>query len=182
MKQMRRLLVWSAILALGVSLHAMQGGQLERVTLEVEGKGQIVIEMDRARAPKTVAHIADLVQSGFYNQQRFHKVVKSPRPYLVQIGDPASRTGDINSPTMGTTQPSTKIAYENTGLKHVRGAVGLSRLDGNRDSGDSQFYITLDSYPFLDGQYTVFGRVVKGMEVVDKITVGDRVTQASWSR
>lgn len=160
----------------------MQAAAPERITLDVAGKGQIVIEMDRSRAPKAVAHISNLVQSGFYDQQRWHKVVKSPRPYLVQIGDPASKQGDIKSAAMGTTPPSTRIPFENTGMKHVRGAVGLSRLDGDRDSGDSQFYIMLDSYPFLDGQYTVFGRVVRGMDVVDKLEQGDRLTRATWSR
>lgn len=143
--------------------------------VQIEGKGEVVIFMDAAKAPQAVARIRSLASDGFYDGQRFFRVVRQPRPFLVQVGDPNSRTKPMDDPSLGTYQSGTRVPFENSGLKNVRGAVGLARLAENRNSGDSQFYILLDDAPFLDGQYTVFGRVVSGMEVVDKIELGDKV-------
>lgn len=152
-----------------------------RLTVDIEGKGRIVIELSD-EAPKAVARITGLAREGFYDSQRFHKVVRSPRPFLAQIGDPNSKTGDLNAASMGTYTTGTRVPFEQTSLKHVRGAVGLSRLDSGRDTGDTQFYFCLGSYPFLDGQYTVFGQVTQGLDLLDKISQGDRVTRVTFER
>lgn len=179
--------IWTSALVLG--LFSLAGNSLANpkvvvrtLTFEVEGKGRIVIELYEKEAPKAVDRISKLASEGFYNQQRFHRVVKTPRPFLVQIGDPNSKNGDLTSSKMGQYQSGTKIPYENSGYKAVRGAVGLSRLENNKDTGDTQFFILLDNYNFLDGQYTIFGRVTSGMDVVDKIEVGDRITKSSASK
>lgn len=152
----------------------------QHVHISIEGKGDILITLYPDRAPKTCARIIDLFQKGFYDGQRFHKVVKSPKPFLVQVGDPNSRVKEMRDPSLGSYKSGAQIPYENSGLKHVRGAVGLSHLEGSRDSGDSQFYIMLDSYSFLDGQYTVFGVVQQGLDVLDKIELGDKITRISF--
>jgi cyclophilin family peptidyl-prolyl cis-trans isomerase len=149
------------------------------IKMVVEGKGEIIIKFYGKEAPEASKRILKLAKDGFYDAQTFFKVVKSPRPFLVQFGDPNSKSKPADDPSLGTYASGTKIAYENSGFKHVRGAVGLARLPENRNTGDTQFYIMLDSAPFLDGQYTVFGNVVKGMEVVDKISQGDKVTTVS---
>lgn len=145
----------------------------------VEGKGTIVIRLHADKAPNASNRIRSLASDGFYDGQRFFKVTRQPRPFLVQMGDPNSRTLAMDDPSLGTWRSGTRIAYESSGLKHVRGAVGLARLPDNRNSGDTQFYIMLDSAPFLDGQYTVFGMVESGMDVVDKIELGDRITRVT---
>jgi len=141
--------------------------------VEIVGRGNVYIRLHPKEAPKTVTHILALVKSGFYNGQRFHKVARNPKPYLVQIGDPASKTGDIDD--AGGSGTGARIPYEDTGFKNVVGAVGLVRNLDDMDSGDSQFYMLLDKSNFLDGNYTVFGQVVVGLDVLKKIQKGDRV-------
>ena len=148
--------------------------------LDVEGKGAIYIKLHTKEAPKTTAHIARLAREGFYNGQRFFRVVKQPRPYLVALGDPDSRDArNIDNPTIGQKGSGSRIPYEETGFKNDAGAVGLSTLPKDRNSGDSQFYMLLGPSRFLDGNYTVFGRVVGGMDVLNRIERGDLVSRAS---
>lgn len=151
----------------------------QRVRVVIEGKGTLEISLYPDKAPQTCKRILDLVKSGFYDGQRFHKVVKSPKPFLVQVGDPNSRNKDIKDSSLGNYRSGTKIPYENSGMQHVKGAVGLARLEDDKNSGDSQFYIMLEKYSFLDGQYTVFGMVTSGANLLDKIELGDRVTRVS---
>jgi cyclophilin family peptidyl-prolyl cis-trans isomerase len=147
------------------------------IKVAIEGRGNVFIRLYTKEAPKTSAHIVDLVRTGFYDNQRFHRVVKSPRPYLVQIGDPATKTRDVED--TGNGGSGSKVAYEDSGLSHEIGAVGLAAPKGEKDSGDSQFYIMLAPAKFLDGNYTVFGKVVAGMDVVQKIERGDRVVSVT---
>jgi cyclophilin family peptidyl-prolyl cis-trans isomerase len=77
---------------------------------------------------------------------------------------------------MGSGGSGARVPYEDSGLPNDTGYVGLSTLPRDRDSGDSQFYILLGPSRFLDGQYTVFGRVTQGMDVVRSIQLGDRIT------
>lgn len=149
--------------------------------LQIEGKGEIVITLRPSEAPLTCARVISLAEDGFYTGQRFHKVVKTPKPFLIQIGDPNSKTKPATDPSLGSYQSGTKIPMEKNQLKHLRGAVGFARLDADRNSGDTQFYILLGDYGFLDGQYTVFGNVTQGMDVVDRIAQGDRMTRVSVS-
>ena len=149
------------------------------IKVSVEGKGDIVIRLAEDKAPQACARIRKLAGDSFYDGQRFFKVVRQPKPFLVQCGDPNSRNKPMDDSSLGTYSSGTKVPYENSGLKHERGAVGLARLADNKNSGDSQFYIMLDNAPFLDGQYTVFGNVVSGMDVVNNIQLGDKITRVS---
>jgi peptidyl-prolyl cis-trans isomerase B (cyclophilin B) len=123
-------------------------------------EGSFVVRLDGKAAPVTVANFLDLVEKGFYEGLKFHRIVSD---FMIQGGDPS---GD------GTGGPGYTIKAE-IGLPHTKGAIAMARLgdevNPNRESSGSQFYVTLDDVPFLDGQYTVFGYVTKGIEVVDKI-------------
>ncbi|MDR3692806.1 MAG: peptidylprolyl isomerase [Fimbriimonas sp.] len=150
------------------------------VKIGIEGRGNVYVLLHMKEAPRTSARIAKLVGDGFYNGQRFHRVEQVPKPYLVQIGDPGSRTGDLSATGNGGT--GVKIQYEDSGFKNVAGAVGLARGLEDKNSGDCQFYMLLDRSSFLDGNYTVFGQVVAGMEVLKKIQWGDRVLSMTIER
>jgi cyclophilin family peptidyl-prolyl cis-trans isomerase len=146
------------------------------MVVTVEGRGEVQIRLHTAQAPKTTAQIVRLARQGFYDGQRFFRVVKEPKPFLVQTGDPASRSKPMGDPSLGQGGSGTRVPYEDSGFPNVDGAVGLSTLPNDRDSGDSQFYILLGPARFLDGSYTVFGQVASGMSVVKSIEVGDRIT------
>lgn len=151
--------------------------------LTIQGKGDVVIKLFTDKAPKTTAHIIRLAESGFYNDQKFFKVVKDPKPFLVLFGDPGSRTKSADDSTLGSGGSGTRVAYEETGLSNnAEGMVGLSTLPRDRDSGDSQFYILLAPSKFLDGNYTVFGQVASGLELIKQVQVGDKVTSAAILR
>ncbi|GAB4240655.1 MAG: hypothetical protein OHK005_02990 [Candidatus Methylacidiphilales bacterium] len=134
--------------------------------------GDIVIELDEKAAPQTVANFKKLVAEGFYNGTTFHRVIPN---FMIQGGDPNSKGQDRS--THGRGGPGYTIPAE-IGLKHTRGAVSCARLpdqvNPSRASSGSQFFICVVDTPFLDGQYTVFGRVVEGMEVADKIVAQPR--------
>ncbi len=122
--------------------------------------GQVVIEMRPDLAPGHVARIKELVRAGFYDGLVFHRVIKG---FMAQTGDPEG-TG------MGGS--GVKLKAEFSGEPHVRGTVSMARAT-DPDSADSQFFIVFDAAPYLDGKYTVWGKVVSGMEFVDKIKQGD---------
>lgn len=149
------------------------------LVLTVADKGKIVIRLYSEEAPLAVSAISKLAKEGFYDGQKFFKVVRQPRPFLIQFGDPQTKTKPLDSPTMGTGGTGRKIAYENSGYTHVRGAVGLSHLPEDKNTGDCQFYIMLGTYGFLDGNYTVFGQVTEGLDLLDKIEQGDQVTKVA---
>ena len=173
---MRRLIAILLVFVLAVSALAQTAPALR---LEIEGKGTVVIRLFPDKAPKAVAHVVKLVRSGFYDGLRFHRADRTPRPYLVQVGDPQSRTGNLDAGDMGTHGTGVKIPFEDSGLPNVAGAVGLARLGQDRDSGDSQFYVLLAPHRFLDGNYTVFGQIEEGMDVVGRIEKGDRIVKAT---
>lgn len=132
----------------------------------VTAKGEIVVELDSAAAPLTVNNFVFLAKEGFYDGLTFHRVDPG---FVIQGGDPA---GD------GSGGPGYRIDAE-IGLPHPKGAIAMARLgdqaNPDRKSSGSQFYITLDATPFLDGAYTVFGQVTEGIDVVESIAVGDRI-------
>ncbi len=150
------------------------------IKVAVEGKGDFYIKLYTKEAPKACAHILKLVDQNFYSGQRFFRVTRAPRPYIAQAGDPASKQG-IDSPNIGSGGTGARIPYEDSGHSNEKYAVGLAALlSKDRDSGDSQFYIVLgDGNKFLDGSYTVFGKVVAGTDVVDHLERGDRITSIS---
>ena len=135
-------------------------------------RGTIVIEFYPAVAPKTVENFETLSKKGFYNGLTFHRVVPG---FVAQGGDPK---GD------GSGGPGYDLPAEiSPAEKHLRGSVATARLgdavNPDRKSSGSQFYICLAAQPGLDGQYTVFGGVVEGMDVVDKVQVGDHIKKVT---
>jgi peptidyl-prolyl cis-trans isomerase B (cyclophilin B) len=135
-------------------------------------RGQIVIELYPAVAPKTVANFEKLSKDGYYNNLTFHRVEPG---FVIQGGDPAGN---------GTGGPGYEVAAElNPTEKHLRGSVAMARkgdqVNPDRKSSGSQFYICLAAAPFLDGQYTLYGGVVEGMNVVDQIKVGDHIKKVT---
>ena len=122
---------------------------------------QIRIEFFPEDAPKTVENFVTLARKGFYNGLSFHRVVPD---FVVQGGCPK---GD------GTGGPGYQIKAEFNKQKHVRGSVAMARSQ-HPDSAGSQFYITYGATPHLDNNYTVFGEVIEGMDVVDKIVMVPR--------
>ncbi len=130
--------------------------------IAMEKGGIIKIEFFPDDAPKTVENFVTLAKKGFYNGLTFHRIEPN---FVVQGGDPK---GD------GTGGPGYKIKAEFNKNKHDRGAVAMARSN-DPDSAGSQFYIVLAPANFLDGKYTVFGKVVSGMNIVDNIKKGDKM-------
>jgi peptidylprolyl isomerase len=123
-------------------------------------KGNVTIEMRPDLAPNHVARIKELARQGFYDGVPFHRVIEG---FMAQTGDP---TGT------GTGGSGQKLAAEFNAEPHTRGAVSMARAQ-SPDSADSQFFIVFDDATFLDNKYTVWGRVIEGMENVDQITRGE---------
>jgi len=116
------------------------------------------------KAPKHVENFIALAKSGFYNGTIFHRVIPG---FMIQGGDP--NTKDLNKPeTYGQGGPSQRLKAEFNDIPHRRGILSMARTSDPNSAG-SQFFIVVKDSNFLDGQYTAFGEVVKGMEVVDKI-------------
>jgi peptidylprolyl isomerase len=125
-------------------------------------KGKVVIEMRPDLAPGHVARIKELVKQGFYDGIVFHRVIDG---FMAQTGCP------LGTGTGGSGQ---KLKAEFNSEPHVRGVVSMARAQ-DPNSGDSQFFICFDDATFLDRQYTVWGKVIEGMENVDKIKRGEPV-------
>jgi len=122
--------------------------------------GRVVIELLPQIAPKHVERIKALARKGFYDGVVFHRVIDG---FMAQTGDPTG-TG-----SGGSNLSDLKAEFSDE--PHIRGAVSMARAS-NPDSANSQFFIVLADSRFLDGQYTIWGRVVQGMELVDKIKKG----------
>jgi peptidyl-prolyl cis-trans isomerase B (cyclophilin B) len=148
--------------------------QVAYVKMTIEGKGDLVIELDLKEAPRTSENFLNLVKEGFYDGIRFHRVV--PR-FVIQAGDPQSKTLPMGHPNLGTGGSGKNIKFEPNNLKHKRGAIGMARAQ-DPDSASSQFYICLEDLPQLDGNYVIFGRVVEGIEIIDLVRVGDTIQKA----
>jgi len=130
----------------------------KHVKIETEN-GEIIIELYPDVAPNHVASFKALIAKGFYDGLIFHRVIAD---FMAQGGDP---TGT------GRGGPGFTMKAEFNKRKHLRGTLSMARTR-DPDSAGSQFFICFVPYPSLDGQYTVFGQVTKGMDVVDKIKVG----------
>lgn len=154
------------------------------VVMEVEGKGKIEIELLPGLAPKTVAHFLELIDQKFYDGILFHRVEAG---FVAQTGDPASKKVDpaklrgltsaqigdqfqLGAGGSGKTVPLEVTAK----TSHDRGTVGLARSQ-DPDSGDSQFFFNLAANHPLDSGYCEFGKVVKGLDVMDALKNGDRI-------
>lgn len=169
-------------------------------------KGEVQLQLDGPAAPLTAGNFVDLVNRGTYNGTVFHRVVREPVPFVVQGGDPQSANPKVNPSQYGTgnyLDPSSgesrlipleiKLQGESRPrygelltapgvtrqlvLAHQRGALAMARSN-DPNSASAQFYIALQALPELDGRYAVFGRVVKGMDVVDRIQQGDKLLEA----
>ena len=137
-------------------------------------KGVFEFETYPVEAPKTVARIVELVKQRFYNGMRIHRVVPG---FVIQMGDPQTRdmTKKDRWGTGGSGKPIGVAEISKTRL-HVRGAVAMAHA-GDPAKADSQFYVTLAPTARLNGQYTVFGRVTSGMDVVEKTVAEDRIVR-----
>ena len=156
------------------------------VAAQNQGAPVIVVETSRGafafetypdEAPTTVAHIVDLVKRGFYDGQRFHRAVPG---FVVQWGDPQSRDlakealwGRGPAAASGSAVGAAEISRKRT---HVKGAVALSH-PGNAALADSQMYVTLEDRVDLDGKYAVFGHVISGLDVLERIQRGDEISR-----
>ncbi|MCK0208574.1 peptidylprolyl isomerase [Starkeya koreensis] len=127
-------------------------------------QGPVKIRFRPDLAPNHVARIAELATEGFYNNVPFHRVIEG---FMAQTGD-----GQFGNGTGGSGK---KLKAEFNKGRHVRGTASMARAQ-HPDSGDSQFFICFGDASFLDGQYTVWGEVVEGMENVDKIKRGEPVS------
>jgi peptidyl-prolyl cis-trans isomerase B (cyclophilin B) len=170
-------------------------------------KGEVQLQLDGAAAPLTAGNFVDLVKRGVYNGTVFHRVVREPVPFVVQGGDPASADSKVPSSQYGlgsyvdpasgearlipleikrSDEPEPRYGEPVTApgvtrqlaLAHQRGAVAMAR-SADPNSASAQFYVALQALPELDGRYAVFGRVSKGMEVIDQIRQGDKIVKAT---
>jgi peptidylprolyl isomerase len=130
-------------------------------TLVMEtSKGQVVIEMRPDLAPGHVARIKELARQGFYDGLKFHRVIDG---FMAQTGCPQGT---------GTGGSGKKLKAEFSAEKHQRGTVSMARAQ-DPNSGDSQFFVCFGEAPWLNKQYTIWGRVIEGMENIDAINKGE---------
>lgn len=176
------------------------------VEMQING-GTVVIEVDGTQAPVTAGNFVDLVERGVYDGVSFHRVVKSPEPFVVQGGDPQSKDPSVSpqlwgtgsfidpdtnepryipleilpangeTPIYGQTLQEANVT-EPPALTHSRGAVAMARSQ-LADSASAQFYFALADLPFLDGSYAVFGYVTEGMDIIDAVEQGDVIESAT---
>lgn len=137
----------------------MERSSQDTLILQLEG-GEVVIALRPDLAPRHAARIRALADEGFYDGLTFHRVIDG---FVAQGGCPKGT---------GTGGSGQKLEAEFSEAKHVRGVLSMARA-GHPDSADSQFFICLDAVPYLDGQYTVWGEVVSGMEHVDALPKGE---------
>ena len=145
-----------------------QKEQLKKGMAVIEtSMGNIVIALNDSAAPKHSANFRKLAKEGFYEGTTFHRVIPG---FMIQGGDPNSKDDDRSNDGLGG--PAYKIDAE-IGLTHDTGVIAAARqgdmVNPKRQSNGSQFYITVAEAKFLDGQYSVFGKVVEGMDVANKI-------------
>lgn len=143
------------------SIEEKTGLSKEKIILKTV-HGNIVFKLYPKKAPNTSRRIVKLTNEGFYDGLSFHRV--EPQ-FVIQTGDP---TGT------GTGGSGKNLKAEFNDLQHIRGSVAMARST-DPNSADSQFYITLGTFPHLDGKYTIFGQVVEGMEILDQVRQGDKI-------
>ncbi|MBI4325215.1 MAG: peptidylprolyl isomerase [Chloroflexi bacterium] len=127
-------------------------------------QGEMVIAFWPEVAPQTVENFKKLARQGFYDGTAFHRVVKG---FMIQGGDPLTKNSDLEH-RWGTGDPGYKIKAEFNDRSHVRGVISMARSQ-HPDSAGSQFFVCLADAKFLDRQYTAFGQLIKGDDVLEKI-------------
>jgi cyclophilin family peptidyl-prolyl cis-trans isomerase len=173
------------LLALAMAAAALPPAQAQQPVEKSPGAGPIVVletakgtiefETYPEEAPKTVARVLELVKKNFYTGLRFHRAEPN---FVIQVGDQMSRDmSRIDYWGRGGSGTPIGIAEITKKRRNVAGAVGMAHT-GDPKLADSQFYITRRNAPELDGKYTVFGKVLKGMDVVAKIQKGDVLRRA----
>ncbi|MCB9885649.1 MAG: peptidylprolyl isomerase [Planctomycetes bacterium] len=130
----------------------------------VTDKGTMVVTFFPEQAPKHVRSFLELAQQGFYNGIAFHRIVRN---FMVQTGCPNSKLGAAGMP--GTGGPGYRLPAEFSDLPHTRGTLSMARAQDPNSAGSQFFIVHGDHADFLDGQYTVFGKVEEGLDVLDQI-------------
>ncbi|MEO5373587.1 MAG: peptidylprolyl isomerase [Alphaproteobacteria bacterium] len=160
MKTLFGLFLAAGVLTMTTAAEA--GDPVNTLYMQLES-GRVVIEMRPDLAPLHVERIRELTRQKFYDGVVFHRVIDG---FMAQTGDPTGTgSGGSGEKIRAEFSPPSKA-------KHIRGVVSMARAQ-SRDSADSQFFICFKASPFLDGQYTIWGQVVEGMDLVDKIKKGD---------
>ena len=139
---------------------------MKKAIIETDN-GNITLELFEKDAPNTVLNFESLIKKGFYDGLTFHRVISD---FMAQGGCPKGNG-------VGGAGYTIKCETVNNPNKHIRGS--LSMAHAGKDTGSSQFFICYDSFPHLDGIHTVFGKVIDGMEFVDKINQGDKINKVT---
>lgn len=168
MKKLIITAILSAVFGIFTGAASMAASPEDTLYLDLKD-GRVVIELYPEVAPGHVQRIKTLARQGFYDGIVFHRVIDG---FMAQTGDPTG-TG-----MGGSDLPDLKAEFNKT--KHVRGTLSMAR-SADPDSANSQFFICFTAAPFLDGQYTAFGRVISGMEHVDAIKRGDEANNGQVS-
>jgi len=154
----------ASTVALGFTPVADAQDAAKEVAVLKTNKGEMVAEFWPDVAPKTVENFKKLAKEGYYDGTAFHRIIKG---FMIQGGDPLTKDASKED-AWGTGDPGYKIKAEFSDKKHVKGVLSMAR--GNHpDSAGSQFFVVLDDAPFLDNKYTVFGKLIKGEDVLEKI-------------
>jgi len=166
---------WARVIGFGLICHL--GGMLWAPPVMAESAPKAVIETKFGsmeleffpqKAPKHVKNFLKLAKSGFYDGTIFHRVIPN---FMIQGGDPNTKGDDKSK--YGTGGPGYQVQAEFNDIPHTRGILSMARSRDPNSAG-SQFFIMVNTAAHLDGQYTAFGKVVKGMEVADKIVAQER--------
>ena len=169
---MKKILLILTTFVLAICLSACSEDKYAKktyVNIEIEEYGTIELELYPDVAPVTVDNFVSLVESGFYDGLTFHRIIDG---FMIQGGDPLGNgTGGSSKSIKGE---FTANDFQND-LKHERGVISMARGSYDYNSARSQFFIVQTTYPSLDGQYASFGRVIKGIEIVDKICKDTKV-------
>ena len=176
------------------------------LVMMVTNKGRMIIELNGNSAPLTAGNFVNLINRRVYDRTSFHRVIREPFPFIIQGGDPQTKEprpekgiiglGNYVAPSTGKARfipleiklkneeiPRYKekitnpIALRRIELTHKRGSLGMAREE-NINSGSSQFYIALRPLPELDGRYSVFGKVIKGLNILEEIEKDDLILEA----
>jgi cyclophilin family peptidyl-prolyl cis-trans isomerase len=172
-----RSLVASLVLCAALFAQQAPSGPSGPVIVVETSKGAFAFETYPVDAPKTVAHIVDLVKRGFYDGQRIHRALPG---FVVQWGDPQSRNvaseADWGRGATASSGNPIGVAEITKNRPNTKGAVAMAH-PGVPEAADSQIYVTLADRPDLNGRYTVFGRIVQGEDVVARLQRGDAITR-----
>ena len=143
-----------------------------KVAIDIKDYGVVEVELDPNVAPLTVENFLNLVNDGFYDGLTFHRIIDG---FMIQGGDPK---GDGTGGSAKTIKGEFSSNGVDNDLSHERGVISMAR-SSNKDSASSQFFIVQQDSTYLDGDYAAFGKVTKGMEIVDKIASDAKPTDSN---